>query len=129
MLTNFDLFFPCSYLIIYLLALKLSFSHLNFKTGVSGGGGAERTIIFYPASLRNNCAYGSTLFFSSSHTDSKAVFKVDRNGETGWPLLRRVGRGEMCAKSLRRTGCCSARHLAVIGLLMGSVMGRTVSWW
>lgn len=83
MLTNFDLFFPCSYLIIYLLASKLSFSHLNFKTGVSGGGGAERTIIFYPASLRNNCAYGSTVFFSSSHTDSKAVFKADRPAQAG----------------------------------------------
>lgn len=40
-LTNFDLFFPCSYLIIYLLALKLSFSHLNFKTGASGGAGQK----------------------------------------------------------------------------------------
>ena len=45
------------------------------------------------------------------------------------PLLRQVGRGAMCAKSFQRTGCWSARPPAVIGLLMGSVMGRTVSRW
>lgn len=35
----------------------------------------------------------------------------------------------MCEKSFERAGCCGTRHLAVIGLLTGSVTGRTASWW
>ena len=69
------------------------------------------------------------MFFSSSHTDREAVFKVDRNRETGWPPAHVGGAGEMCEKSFERAGCCDAHHLAITGLLMGSVMGRTASWW
>ena len=130
MLTNFDLFFPCSYLIIYLLTLKLSFSHLNLKTGASGGGGAERTIIFYPTSLRNSYAYGSTLCSFRLLTGTARQFsKLTETVKLAGPLLMQAGWGRCVRKSFERAGCCSAHHLAVTGLLKGSVMGRTAFWW